>query len=598
MILAVAGHVDHGKTHLVQALTQVDCDRLSEEKRRGISIELGFARWALSEPVSIIDLPGHERLLRTMLLGAGAAQAVLLVVAAHQGVMPQTREHLAACQLLGFHQGVIAMSFSDRVEDLEAAVARIRRDLQGSALAKAPIIPVCAPQGFGLEALSQAVEALPRPQAALHLPLCLPIDRSFSLTGQGSVVTGSLIRGQLRLGEQLQVNMGPLARIRGIEIHGEAVQAAQAGQRVALNLNLPQKALPRGAVLSNPGQLLEGRLFDAELELLPQARLPLYRARGLNLHLAARQALVEIRADEPIPPGGRGLARLRLDRVIPLPAGARFVLRGPRDLHWGSVFAGGRLLDSQPPRRRRAEQRRRLLDPEEGAALLIEESRRRGLRPEEVSPRLLLPSEPPGPPRFAPKLLERERVQLIAQVQNHHRENSAAPGLPYTPPDLLARYAEREARERGELLRAGPALRQPEHSPRLDRRGKRLAHKLIKVLSRVGLEGISQGELEKRFPVQPQTLRLILSHLAAQERVVLSQGRCFPGREALAFRASVQRQLQISSLGLGEICRLTKISRRQALPLLAWLDSSGITQRQGALRISGLISAPASKHLT
>ncbi|MBU1896955.1 50S ribosome-binding GTPase, partial [Myxococcota bacterium] len=383
MIIGTAGHVDHGKTTLIHALTGTDCDQLAEEKRRGITIALGFARWRLPEPVSVVDVPGHERLVQTMLSGAGGIDGVLLALSGLAGVMPQTREHLAACALLGVRWGVVALTFADKVPDLDAAIRRARADLRGSLLAEAPIIPVSAVTGLGLDALREATRAAllahPRPPS-LGLAR-LPVDRVFSVSGAGTVVTGSLLDGRIFVGDTLSVTpSGAMARVRGLEVHGAAVEAVEAGQRVALSLSLKRDQITRGAILSAPGLVGVGAVFDAALRWCAHAPRPLSRQGGLVLHAYGAKAAVEIRADAPIQPGGEGVGRLRLSHPIPLLPGGRFVLRGDPDHTHGAVIGGGVILDTAPPKRRAPLIRARLWSaPEAAPTLLLREAGRGGL---------------------------------------------------------------------------------------------------------------------------------------------------------------------------------------------------------------------------
>ncbi|MEZ4465307.1 MAG: selenocysteine-specific translation elongation factor [bacterium] len=264
MLLGTAGHVDHGKTTLIRALTGVDCDRLEAEQARGITIELGFARWRLPDgrELSVVDVPGHEKLVRTMLVGAGGMDAVLLAVAADAGVMPQTREHLAACGVLGIRRGVVAVTCADRVADPAAAVAAVAAELAGTVLQDAEMVAVSALTGEGMPALVAAVARLrdawtpPPPDR----PVLLPIDRTFSVEGFGTVVTGSLVAGRIVAGQALAVVPGPPAvRVRGLHVHDEAVAQADAGSRVALNLVAERATVERGAVVCTPGTVATGR---------------------------------------------------------------------------------------------------------------------------------------------------------------------------------------------------------------------------------------------------------------------------------------------------------------------------------------------------
>mgnify|MGYP001019271353 CR=1 FL=1 len=283
LVIGVAGHIDHGKTSLVKALTGVDTDRLPEEKARGITIELGFASLALpgGRRAAIVDMPGHERFVRTMISGAGGVDLMMLVVAASEGVMPQTREHLAIAGLVGVRAGVCALTKCDlATPDLvEMAVEEVREVMRGSALDGAEVVPVSAHTNTGLDALRAALgRAVVAPRDATG-PVLLPIDRVFVRKGFGVVVTGTLVSGTARLDDELLVApTGPdhralSVRVRGLQVHGEAVSEARAGTRLAVNLAGVELAdVPRGAWLMHPTEVALSRTFDARLTLLPQTR--------------------------------------------------------------------------------------------------------------------------------------------------------------------------------------------------------------------------------------------------------------------------------------------------------------------------------------
>lgn len=395
LVLGTAGHIDHGKTSLVRALTGVDTDRLPEEKRRGITIELGFAAWELSPGVSasIVDVPGHEAFVRTMVAGAGGIDAVLLVVSAEEGVMPQTREHLHVCQLLGLRHGVVALTKLDRLggdpDALQLAVDDVRTALQDLApgLADLPIVPCSAHSGEGLPALTAAIRKLaaaipPRP---LRDRPIVPIDRVFAVKGHGTVVTGTLLSGRLDLNRERALQLIPTGpqreprelRARALHVRGEACEQAPAGSRVALNLgNIATDELARGDVISSGPRVTRNQVCLAILTHLPHDEHPWRSGTTVELcagtaHTTARldplalltdlspeTATTNLSPETPrparltVPPGATALVRLRLDAPLPLWHGQRLIVRSARNnaasRQHGHTVGGGQLLDPTP----------------------------------------------------------------------------------------------------------------------------------------------------------------------------------------------------------------------------------------------------------
>jgi selenocysteine-specific elongation factor len=356
LTLGTAGHIDHGKTVLVRALTGVDTDRLPEERARGISIALGFARLELpsGRALSVVDVPGHDRFVRTMVAGATGIDLFLLVVAADDGVMQQTREHLAILEVLQVPTGVVAVTKIDAVdEDQAALVAEEARDLLARGpYAGAEVVPVSAPRREGLDrligALGRAAGVAPG-RAAGAEALRLHVDRSFTLTGMGTVVTGTLWAGELHAGGRVRIEPSGLeARVRGLEVHGHAVESAAPGQRVAVNLaGLDRREVERGDVLTEPGAPLRPAwLVDAAIELRPGSR-PLRRGARVHLHHGTRESPARVAPLEgdSVEPGHRALVQLRLERAIVPAPGDRFVLRqvAPPD-----TVGGGVVIDAAP----------------------------------------------------------------------------------------------------------------------------------------------------------------------------------------------------------------------------------------------------------
>ncbi len=369
LTLGIAGHVDHGKTSLVRALTGMETDRLPEEQRRGISIELGFA-WldvdlpdGSQERVALVDMPGHERFVRRMIAGAAGIDAVLLVVAADEGVMPQGREHLAICSLIGVRAGAVVLTKTDLADSemLELARDDVSALVQGSFLQHAPVLAFSARKPESLPAFRQGIAALVallvqqrQAQAEDHRPFALAIDRSFSLAGRGTVVTGTATSGRVVVDQFLEaLPQGTQWRVRSLEQQGQARNQVRAPGRVALNLaGAALGDLPVGTALVSPGAVLAGDRFDATLTLLAHAKpLPL-RARVL-LHMGthhAEAAVVQL-SGEPQLPGATALVQVQLDRPLPLPPGEAFVLRGSQvDARHGQTLGGGRLLLPMPRR--------------------------------------------------------------------------------------------------------------------------------------------------------------------------------------------------------------------------------------------------------
>jgi selenocysteine-specific elongation factor len=528
-VLGTAGHIDHGKTALVRALTGIDTDRLPEEKRRGITIELGFAHWRSDDDlqISVVDMPGHEALVRTMVAGAGGVDAVLFVIAAEDGVMPQTREHLHVCELLGLRHAVVALSKVDRVragaasedevaELIELASEDVRATLATGPFADAPIIPVSAHTGEGMDELRAALlkiaKQLPS-RATKELPV-LPIDRVFSMRGHGTVVTGTLLRGELDLDKQPELELVPSGhgrpripiRLRGMQVHGGDARRIRAGTRTALNLgSVAVDELARGDVITRGAKVVASDRVLALVEQLGFGSRAWTRDTALQLcagtastaaHLVPL-ALVDPEsgklvepaehkgASKPtIGPGTRGLVRLYLDTPLAIWAGQRVILRAYSAAHAnveGLTVGGGVIVDPLPERRlpaRRVALAQALLSEEasERAQALVVDAGALGLdaytvsvrgRVEEPGKLLGRLSRPGGPllelsgPRWFERRLLDELVRAgVSEADRYHRAHPLQPGigratlegsLPGHPAPELARAAVDAAIDQGAL---------------------------------------------------------------------------------------------------------------------------------------------------
>ncbi|MGC8958595.1 MAG: selenocysteine-specific translation elongation factor [Chloroflexia bacterium] len=360
-VIGTAGHVDHGKSTLVEALTGINPDRLLEEQEREMTIDLGFAWLTLpsGREVSIVDVPGHERFVKNMLAGVGGIDAALLVVAADEGLMPQTEEHLDILTLLQVPRGVVAITKVDLVEEeewLELVVEEVRERLRGTPLEGAPIVPVSARTRQGLEELVAALDevlsrAMPRPDRGRPR---LPIDRAFTMPGFGTVVTGTLLDGSLHVGQEVEIlPRGLWGRIRGLQTHKKRVEEAQPGRRTAVNLaGIAVEEVRRGDVLTTPGWLSPTQRLAVYLDLLPSALRPLRQDDTVDLFLGAaeRQVRVTLLEAEELPPGQSGWALLRLAEPAVAIRGERFILRWPSP---GSTIGGGMVVEPHPGRLRR-----------------------------------------------------------------------------------------------------------------------------------------------------------------------------------------------------------------------------------------------------
>jgi selenocysteine-specific elongation factor len=360
-VIGTAGHVDHGKSTLVQALTGIDPDRLKEEKQRAMTIDLGFAWLTLpsGEPVGVIDVPGHQDFIKNMLAGVGGIDAALFVIAADEGVMPQTREHLAILDLLEIPQGIIIITKVDMVEDedwLELIQADVAETVAGTVLANAPMIPVSAITGQGLEELKTTLDQIlaQAPARANRGRPRLPIDRVFSISGFGTIVTGTLLDGQLQVGQEVEIlPQRRKSRIRGLQSHKKSVEIAYPGSRTAVNLTgVSTDELARGNVVTTPGWLEPTQLIDAHFKLLADAPKALRHNQAVEIFTGAIEVAgyTRLLGARQLEPGQEGWVQLRLARRIPVVKGDHFIVRQPSP---PLTIGGGVVVDPLPRRRHR-----------------------------------------------------------------------------------------------------------------------------------------------------------------------------------------------------------------------------------------------------
>lgn len=649
-VVGTAGHVDHGKTTLVAALTGVDTDRLPEEKRRGITLELGFAPWRLApeggstgasgEPieVSLIDVPGHRRLVHTMIAGASGIELVLLVVAADEGVMPQTREHLAVCELLGLRRAVVAISKIDRVDAELAALAgeEVRELCEGRL--EVEVVLCSAKTGEGLAALADAVRralsSLPPPKTKAHAHLA--IDRAFTIKGAGTVVTGTLVEGRLRVGEAVRVVGSRGARaseVRALHVHERAVTQVAAPTRLAINLaGLAVADVARGELVTTDPALVATERLDFEVS--PALRSPELRT-GLvaTVHVGTTRASGRLRLF-PKAEGGPEVARLRLDEPLAVSGADRLVLRGSRARgEAGAVLAGGRVLDARPPTRAR-KARLAVLDalargdaPATARALLVE-----------AAPRPLLDVALEGRTAIAHELLRAALDSLVARgealrLKGHgwvlatvpaelahearalvHRHHAASPlerGLPLATlrQKLSLRSDARVADEALRLATQGSLASRDGHDVLVIEgdvargagfaaEGGALGEQLASVrreLERVALSGHTERSLADALGLTPREAKALLARLAREGEVTPASDLFFHRGALALLRERVARHFERAELlAVADLKVLIDLGRRQAIPLLELLDREGVTRRVGDARARGPALAGAS----
>jgi selenocysteine-specific elongation factor len=616
VVLGTAGHIDHGKTSIVAALTGVDCDRLPEEKRRGITLVLGFA--PMADPageveLSFIDVPGHERLVHTMIAGAGGIDRALLVVAADEGVMPQTREHLEVLELLGVRGGVVALNKADLVDRELAAwrAAELREALAGGPLDGAPVVPCSARSGDGIDELRAAVLDCARSVVRVEepfRPFRLSTDRVFSLPGAGTVATGTARWGRVQVGDELiALPSARRARVRGIQVHGEARVEAVAGERVALQLaGLSVDELPRGEQLLGSGPWNAARRLAVALATLPEAGVG--EGDVVWLHVLASRVLARIERLWPaeLAGGARGRAILRLARPAFAVPGDRAILRRVSPAR---TLAGGAVLDVRPPllRRREAARLADLADPSQdlpaALAAWIAAGGAAGAAVSDLAGQLGVAEvalEAPLGRLLATGTIDLARRQprvLVARaavdrVRERARETLAQAGELGVPiAELASRALPAEAAElrdfylaelrRGGVMQeiAGRALaadRTPLDDP--------LAARVEAFYRAGGFAAPSPEEAAAQLGANPKAVAGTVRVLIERQRLARIGGKWVLHRELLEEVAASVRSWGVETFDVSAFKERVSLTRKLAIPLLEWLDSQRVTRREGERR--------------
>ena len=633
VILGTAGHIDHGKSTLVLALTGIDPDRLKEEKARGITIELGFAHTTIDDTtLAFVDVPGHERFVKTMLAGAGGVDAVMLIVAADESVMPQTREHFDICRLLHVQHGVVVLTKSDLVDQdtLELVRLEVKELVAGSFLERAPVIPVSGITGEGLDVLTAALVGIARTITHRRQdgPARLPIDRAFSIQGFGTVVTGTLVSGRLNVDDELALVPGNRsARIRGLQVHGSRHDRAVTGQRTAVNLGgIDLADIARGQTLTLPGALTVTRRVDAILDLLQGAK-PLKHGARVRFHQGTSELMGRVSIAgtgvAQLEPGSRSPVRLRLEGPAALTRGDRFILRAYSPT---VTIGGGEVLDPDPPRagvRTTAAERRFAAlaiagdgsgHDQQAILQMILDAGPAGLATASLVSRAAVA---PGHVKTVVDALERRgaahaagdrlvsadtvaehAARLLAVVGEFHKGQPLADGIPreearervFARADpqvfelVLARLAA------GGKLVARDRLALPGHRLALTPEEARARSAVEDAYQRAGLKPPDAGSLAADLRVSAALVEKMTALLLRQKRLARVDTLIFHAGVLETLKADIQGLKQHALGGRATVDVATfkdrfGVTRKFAIPLLEWLDRERVTRRMGETRV-------------
>lgn len=648
IIVGTAGHIDHGKTALVRSLTGIDADRLPEEKRRGITIDIGFADLDLRDVrIGFIDVPGHERFVKNMLAGAHGIDVVALVIAADESVMPQTREHFEICRLLGVSRGLIVLTKKDLVDDdlLQLAQLEAEELVKGSFLENAAMIAVSSRTGEGIESLKNALReiGLDAPPRSQDFVPRLAIDRAFTMRGFGAVVTGTLIAGEIDEGDELELvpgdsdaSAGPATggraprrhlrvRVRGLQVHGAAVKRAVAGQRTAINLGgIEASAIERGMVLAPVGRLRPTQIVDASMRILPDAPRPLRSRQRVRVHIGAREVLARVRVLEEggeIKPGAEGLAQLRMEVPIVGVLGDRFIVRAYSPQ---ITVGGGTILDpfARKHRARELAETRAALnqlahgDRIQQATQFVVTAGRFGLTRDDLAARTAWTDEVINAALngavaagaawkiegtiIAADAFADLKQQIVEAIAAHHKREPLSRGLSKevlreqvfaSAPAELFRGILNQLEHDESLVTENEVVRLREHTRALTADDTALRDTLERVYREAALSApaLTEAFAQANLASNTQHARKLLQLLLDAGTLVRVHGDMIFHREALEdleqrLRAYADAQPG-RAIDVGSFKDLAGISRKYAIPLLEYFDRQRVTRREGDKRI-------------
>jgi len=624
VIIGTAGHVDHGKTALIGALTGVETDRLKEEKARGISIDLGFAPFRLPDGTiaGVVDVPGHEKFINNMLAGIGGIDLVLLVVDVNEGVMPQTREHLQILKLLDIPRGIVVLTKCDLADQdlIDLVEEDLREETAGTFLAAAPFCRVSAITGDGIQELvktiQQEIDALPVKDS--NGPMRLPVDRHFSVTGFGTVITGTLLSGTVKLGDSVEVLPAErIVRVREIQVHGKKVEQACAGQRVALNLvGLDREDVPRGSVVGTPGVFEQTSRFDARLTLLEDAPRPLRFRDPVHVCLGTSRVvgLVALLDRDKLQPGESVLVQVHLERPLVAHRLDRFIIRSYSPV---TTIGGGMVVDPQPlkHKRFRDEVLQALQELESGeksfllqklasagCARVKELALASGLSQERIRDHLEKLQTDGQVDRLAEQWLPVEslnlwRSRLLETVDRFHAEQPLQTGIPRATlkgalPKLLSPKSfdallGLEVASAGLELH-GDCVARPGFQKRIDPAQAQLLEQLAAAYRSAGTQAKNRREMLGGLGIAESAAEPLLRHLFDEGTLVKLNEETFFHRDVyqLALTALIQHFSDNETLSLAEFRDLIGSSRKQVQALLEHWDKLKYTLRRDEVRVA------------
>ena len=629
IILGTAGHIDHGKTALIRAITGIDTDRLKEEKKRGITIELGFAHMELpsGEHLGIVDVPGHERFIDHMVAGATGIDMVLLVIAADEGVMPQTREHLDICRLLGIEAGLIALTKVDLVDEelMELVLEDVTDFVEGSFLEGCPIIPTSVQTREGLDELvdtlsETAGQVTERSDSGLPR---MPIDRVFTMHGFGTVVTGTLASGAFKVGDAVQILPGGhKSKVRGIQIHNEASDTAMAGVRTAINLQgLEKEMINRGEVLVQPDTFKPSFLVDVHLSYLPEMKKALRHRTRVMFHTGTTKvfARVVLHGMDELASGKSAFSQLRLEEPVITAFRDRFIIR---DFSTNRTIGGGRVVNAASYRHKRSDPRvaedfETLLSGNEEAIirLLIRKTRVQGIRERDIV--VLTGFAQKSIRQALDRLVSRKEVislkqdevlyideeyygkikkGLVDRITAFHRQEPLKEGI--TKEELKAEMPRKATtklfnRVLGDLDKEGAVVRDHEivrlasHKVTLGEQDRDLKGSLLGMLSRGALQPPTVKDLAGRLEVKSLQVRNLLNILIKEGRAIkVTDDLYFSSESVCRLRDSLVRLLKANGeITTQQFKELAGVTRKFAIPLAEYFDSTRLTIRVGDKRL-------------
>jgi selenocysteine-specific elongation factor len=626
IIVGTAGHIDHGKSALIEALTGTNPDRLEEEKRRGITIDLGFAFLELDGVrFGFVDVPGHERFVRNMLAGVGGIDLVLLVIAADESIKPQTREHFDICRLLGIPRGLIALTKADLVDADVLGLVRLEIEdfVRGSFFEGAPIVPVSAKTGAGLDVLKRALLNAARDAANRDTSghFRLPIDRSFAMKGFGTVVTGTLVAGSLKLGDDAVLYpMRRRVRVRGLHSAGRAIERALAGQRTAVNLaGVEHGEIARGMVLAPPNVFQASARVDARITLLDSAP-PLKNRARVHFHQGTAETLAEVvpLENDSLHPGASALAQLRLEHEVLLLPGDRFILRQFSPV---VTIGGGMVIDAHASRHRRNDSatppflqvlergsREEILVALTGKLprplALAEIIARTGWTELEIRSALKSLAEKKHVRIVADQPLKIAAFDLVAQcaaairsaVEEFHRANPLLPGIPKQDlrgrlgdpdPDLFQAALD-DAPRAGAVIISGDLVQRAGRAIALTPEEARAKEIIEREFERAGLTVPSFAAVLEKLPVESARAQRIFQILLREKTLIkVAEDLAFHQTAVARLRELVAgyKKQKGPSLPVPAFKELTGVTRKYAIPLLEYLDREHVTRRVGDQRV-------------